>query len=353
MARPFKQGLDYFPLDTNNDNKFEILESEYGLLGFGFIIKMFQKIYSNGYYFEWNQYSSSLLKKEFGLEKEIITEIIDFCVKINIFDEKLYKEKNILTSKGIQKRYFTISKRRKELSEIIKRDFILIDLSKYGINVDNNSVNVSNNKIIENQGKSLFLKKIQKLHSNGINVNNNSVNVDNNLINVCNNKETETETETETNITTTNNINNNVCDINVDINSAEKISSMNKISVVVDPVVDFYEKNFTEVTDYTQLFIQQCRDKKVPDELIIYAMQIALEKDKKTLAYIRGTLENWEKDDITSVLEAKQATVDFKKEKNKNQVKIGQINYKNYNQRKYENLNSHFSNNKENAKEDK
>lgn len=151
MARPFKQGLDYFPLDTNNDNKFEILESEYGLLGFGFITKMFQKIYANGYYLEWNQYSPSLLKKEFGLERDMITELIDFCVKINIFNEKLYREKNILTSKGIQKRYFTISKRRKELSEIIKKDFILIDLSKYGINVNNNPVNACNNKNTENQ----------------------------------------------------------------------------------------------------------------------------------------------------------------------------------------------------------
>ena len=48
MARPKKQGLDYFPLDVNVDNKLEILESEYGILGFGFIIKLFQKIYENG-----------------------------------------------------------------------------------------------------------------------------------------------------------------------------------------------------------------------------------------------------------------------------------------------------------------
>ena len=61
MARPKKQGLDYFPLDVNVDNKIEILESEYGILGFGFIVRLFQKIYANGYYLEWNEYSPILL----------------------------------------------------------------------------------------------------------------------------------------------------------------------------------------------------------------------------------------------------------------------------------------------------
>ena len=40
LARPKKQGLDYFPLDVNIDNKIEIIESKYGILGFGFIIRM-------------------------------------------------------------------------------------------------------------------------------------------------------------------------------------------------------------------------------------------------------------------------------------------------------------------------
>lgn len=136
MARPKKQGLDYFPLDVNVDNKIEILESEYGILGFGFIIRLFQKIYSNGYYLEWNQYSAILLKKEIGMSKEKINEFIDFCLEINIFDKKLYSKYNILTSRGIQKRYFTVCKRRKEI-EIIK-EYLLVKPEEYGVNVNNN-----------------------------------------------------------------------------------------------------------------------------------------------------------------------------------------------------------------------
>lgn len=149
MARPKKQGLDYFPLDVNVDNKIEILESEYGILGFGFIVRLFQKIYANGYYLEWNQYSAPLLKKEVGIEKETVNEIIDFCLDINIFDKKLYQQCQILTSRGIQKRYFTVCKRRKEV-EVIK-EYLLVKPQDYGINVDNNSNNESKNENAENE----------------------------------------------------------------------------------------------------------------------------------------------------------------------------------------------------------
>lgn len=37
MARPLKQGLDYFPLDCQVDVKFELVEAEFGLTGFGVV----------------------------------------------------------------------------------------------------------------------------------------------------------------------------------------------------------------------------------------------------------------------------------------------------------------------------
>lgn len=144
MARPKKQGLDYFPLDVNVDNKIEILESEYGILGFGFIVRLFQKIYANGYYLEWNQYSAILLKKEIGMSKEKIDEFIKFCLEINIFDKKLYSQYSILTSRGIQKRYFTVCKRRKEI-EVIK-EYLLVKPEDYGVNVNNTDTQNQNER---------------------------------------------------------------------------------------------------------------------------------------------------------------------------------------------------------------
>ena len=49
-----KSGLEYFPLDVHLDEKFELIEAEFGLTGFAVIVKLFQRIYGGqGYYCEW------------------------------------------------------------------------------------------------------------------------------------------------------------------------------------------------------------------------------------------------------------------------------------------------------------
>ena len=51
MARPMKDGVDYFPLDVNVDKKFRLVEAKFGIVGFGVIVKLFQLIYAeNGYF---------------------------------------------------------------------------------------------------------------------------------------------------------------------------------------------------------------------------------------------------------------------------------------------------------------
>ena len=103
------------------------------------------------------------MKKEIGIEKEKINEIIDFCLNINIFDKELYQKCQILTSKGIQKRYFTVCKRRKEV-EIIK-EYLLIKPQNYGVNVYNNSINDSYNKKTKNDSKNEEIKNESNLNA--------------------------------------------------------------------------------------------------------------------------------------------------------------------------------------------
>ena len=51
-----KSGLDFFPLDVCLDKKFELIEAEYGLTGFGVIVHLLQEIYGKeGYYIEWTE----------------------------------------------------------------------------------------------------------------------------------------------------------------------------------------------------------------------------------------------------------------------------------------------------------
>ena len=51
MARPTKQGINYFPLDCAFDNKTEMYLMETGANGLAVIVTLWQMIYSNnGYY---------------------------------------------------------------------------------------------------------------------------------------------------------------------------------------------------------------------------------------------------------------------------------------------------------------
>lgn len=136
MARPFKEGLEYFPLDTQIDSKFELFEAEHGLIGFAFIIKLFQKIYNSGYYCEWSEDEQLLFAKKINVDINQVNVYINSALKRNIFNKEMFERYGILTSKGIQKRYFTVSKRRKELKSIIIDKYILIDLKEMGIKLE-------------------------------------------------------------------------------------------------------------------------------------------------------------------------------------------------------------------------
>ena len=60
-----KSGIDYFPLDVALDEKFELIEAEFGLTGFGVVVKLLQKIYGGqGYYAEWTKEVALLFAKK-------------------------------------------------------------------------------------------------------------------------------------------------------------------------------------------------------------------------------------------------------------------------------------------------
>ena len=40
-----KEGIDFFPLNCQLDEKIELIEAQYGLKGFAVVVKLFQRIY--------------------------------------------------------------------------------------------------------------------------------------------------------------------------------------------------------------------------------------------------------------------------------------------------------------------
>lgn len=127
MARPIKEGLSYFPLDVDADydDKFQLIESLYGPTGFASVIKIFMKIYSVGYYYNWEEKEELLMAKRIGVDSNSLKNIISDCVKYDLFDESLFNQFSILTSDGIQKRFFTAVGKRKV--GVVTEEFLLID----------------------------------------------------------------------------------------------------------------------------------------------------------------------------------------------------------------------------------
>ena len=149
MARPMKQGLDYFPLDVNHDDKMKMIEAKYEVAGFGIVIKMWQIIYDNGYFIKWTERELLLYKNRINADINLINDVINECLKWDIFNKEMFDKYKILTSSGIQKRYVEAIKRRKEIT--IEESYWLIDVpdisgvavfySSLEVNVDINSIN--------------------------------------------------------------------------------------------------------------------------------------------------------------------------------------------------------------------
>jgi len=127
MARPLKIGLDYFPLDVSIDDNIELLEAEEGLEGFAILIKIWQKIYSNGYFIEWNDDSSLLFCKKINADKTKVNSVINTCLRRNLFNYKLYDKYKILTSSGVQKRFITACYQSKRKSISVISEYILVN----------------------------------------------------------------------------------------------------------------------------------------------------------------------------------------------------------------------------------
>lgn len=149
LARPQKEGLEYFPLDVDmdQDDKVALIEAQHGLVGFGVVIKLLMKIYKHGYFYEWTEKQQLLFSKRVNVDINSINVIINDCIKWELFDKEAFETYKVLTSKGIQKRYMEAVGRRQKVK--IYKEYLLLDDET--INVYKNLVIVninSNNEVV-------------------------------------------------------------------------------------------------------------------------------------------------------------------------------------------------------------
>ena len=76
MARPFKKGVDYFPLDCVLDDKMRLIKAKFGLRGFAFVIILLQEIYGNeGYYYAIKENDFLLLINDSKIKQNLATDV--------------------------------------------------------------------------------------------------------------------------------------------------------------------------------------------------------------------------------------------------------------------------------------
>ena len=138
-----KSGLEYFPLDVCLDEKFELIEAEFGLTGFAVVVKLLQRIYGQqGYYCEWTKEVALLFGRQCGFAPgdNAVSEIVSAAVRRGIFDKRLYERYRVLTSEGIQMRYLEAVSRRKSVE--IKKQYLLVNCASNFKNVHISSEDV-------------------------------------------------------------------------------------------------------------------------------------------------------------------------------------------------------------------
>lgn len=169
MAYTGKTGLDYFPLSTTifDNDKIALIEGEFGSKGIVITLKLLCKIYSESYYYQWGDDECLLFAKKAGAEivPRLVQEVINGLVRRSFFDKRVYDQFKILTSVGIQERYFEATDRRKSIRVI--DEYLLIDTSLYkNVYIVGKDDNISQKNVNINRQSKGKEKKVKESKGN-------------------------------------------------------------------------------------------------------------------------------------------------------------------------------------------
>ena len=136
MARPIKQGLDYFPIDVNffSNKKVKNLRRAHGSIGVLTYINLLCRVYENGYYYRFDD----LEELSMDIAEEIaagqlrstatsVTETINYLVGRGILDEGLF-ERGIISGVALQEQYALAAKNAKRKPKMDVHLLVDVDL---------------------------------------------------------------------------------------------------------------------------------------------------------------------------------------------------------------------------------
>ncbi|BDX48502.1 TPA: DUF4373 domain-containing protein [Enterococcus faecalis] len=128
MARPYKQGVDYYSLDVDflKDIKYRKIRKSCGPQTCEILLCLLSYIYGDmGYFLRWDEDSAFLVADDVGAKEGLVEEVVNKAVQVGFFDHDKYQKYKILTSNGIQKRYKLMTSKRKEV--VLQEEYLIID----------------------------------------------------------------------------------------------------------------------------------------------------------------------------------------------------------------------------------
>ena len=108
MARPIKDGVDYFPVDVDffEDDKVRYLRQRHKAKGMYILMYMLCEVYKNGYYLKWTGEKAELMADGMRCADTVsLARLVEDALECGFFDKRIARMHEVLTSAGIQRRF--------------------------------------------------------------------------------------------------------------------------------------------------------------------------------------------------------------------------------------------------------
>ena len=282
MARPRKDGLDYFPLDVNflSDLKIKKIIRAYGAQAVAVVMSILTTIYrDNGYFATYDDDLIFIIADELKLEDSYVKNVIEKLIEVDFLSKEQKEKNNILTSIGIQERYLKACERR----------------VKTTLNATYNLLNDSSNELPQTEITDKEGFCIQKPHSTGVN-DSKSTQSKVKESKVKNSKEKNSKQQESKNKINKNKINKN-------ITSSSGQSDLTEL-------IEIYQENFGVANSIVQLELSTMLE-TFDKEMIIESFKLSVGKDKP-FSYMRGIWNKWKDNGITTLEQANQSKGQYK-----------------------------------------
>lgn len=123
MARPIKDNADYFSHDADmrHDLKIKAVRKKFGITGYAIYCMVLETLTDQDFFqLEYSDLSLELMAGDFDLDPELIKQIIDYCIKLDLFQ---LNNETSLKCKTLENRFKSLlSKRKSERKGVIEVD---------------------------------------------------------------------------------------------------------------------------------------------------------------------------------------------------------------------------------------